>query len=504
MNLCGIMGLSLFGLLILVLGVVVPQLFPSIMSAQLEQKLVLSADSETIENFISPPVPIFMQFYFFNVTNVDEILNGSIAKLDQIGPFTYEEKRMKFDLLWEEHDKTVSYRQNKTFFFRPDLSNGFTEDTPITVVNPILLSLGAKTESLPSIVHGLFNIFTNRHDMSDPFITRKAGDLLYHGYDESVLQQLSLFTGDPVHATGKFGFFYPKNHSDDGVYRVYTGAEGLEYLQVIDEFKSEPTLSYWGTDSCNMINGTEGSQFPQPISPQRKLMMYSSDLCRSLYLTYEKTVYHGNLELYRYTLPREVLAQTRENDCYCTDEFTCRDSLVNLSPCKKGSPVVASTPHFYMGTNETINEVSGLNPNKEEHQTYLDVEPNTGVTFRAHKRIQISMPLKRYSSVPSLAKVREVILPILWLNESAVVPEDRANALHSKLTVPVIVVHYVCIAMVVVGACILLLALAFIVRMCKTPSKDISLKEMSKKELQKEAVNDYDKSEVYNHLFTKT
>ncbi|KAA0203800.1 hypothetical protein HAZT_HAZT000563 [Hyalella azteca] len=469
------------------------------MKKQLEKKLVLSEDSETIGNFISPPVPIFMQFYIFNVTNAPAVLEGEKAVLDQIGPFTYEEKRMKFDLFWELEDKTVEYQQNKTFFFRADMSNGLTEDTLLTVVNPVLISLGAKFSRLPSLTHGILQLLALRHDMS-PFITRKAGHLLYHGYDEPLLEQLSPLTRNPIHAMGKFGFFFPKNHSSDGIYRIHTGAQGLNTLQVIDEFQEEPMLPYWLTDVCNMINGTEGSQFPQPITEDKKLMMYSSDLCRSLYFKFEKKINHGDLVLNRYTLPYEVLAKSPENDCFCSDDFTCRDSMVNLSPCKDGSPVVASTPHFYMGTEETINDVVGLNPVKEEHETYLDIEPNTGVTFRAHKRLQINMPLKRYEALPDLQKVREVILPIMWLNESAVVPVERADALNAKLTVPLIVVRYVCIAMVAMGVIILLLALAFIVKMCKAPKNE---KEKVNEKLKKEAINDYDRSEVYKHLFTK-
>ena len=375
------------------------------MASQLDKKLILSEDSPTIGNFIAPPVPIFMQFYFFNVTNPEDVLYGDMPDLQQIGPYTYEETREKYDLIWEEGGETVTYKQNKTFFFRPDLSPGLSEDDMITTLNAPMVSLASKMDKsslLDFFSQSVMSVLMMRFELNI-FITKPAGELLFKGYEEPLLEELSYITGDPIHALGRFGFFFPKNDSNDGAYRIFTGASGLEKLQLIDEWREEPRLEFWSTDYCNMLNGTEGAQFPRPITEDTPVWMYSSDLCRSLYLKYEKTIDHGGLKLHRYVLPFEVLEQSPATDCYCTDDFTCRDSMVNLSPCKKGAPVVASTPHFYMGTNETINAVKGLNPNKEEHETYLDVEPNTGVTFRAHKRIQISMPLKRYSAVSSLS-----------------------------------------------------------------------------------------------------
>lgn len=41
----------------------------------------------------------------------------------------------------------------------------------------------------------------------------------------------------------------------------------------------------------------------------------------------------------------------------------------------QGAPIVVSFPHFYQADPKYINAVEGLNPNKEEHETYLDLQP---------------------------------------------------------------------------------------------------------------------------------
>lgn len=41
----------------------------------------------------------------------------------------------------------------------------------------------------------------------------------------------------------------------------------------------------------------------------------------------------------------------------------------------QGAPIVVSFPHFYQADPAYINAIDGLNPNKEEHETYLDLQP---------------------------------------------------------------------------------------------------------------------------------
>ena len=47
--------------------------------------------SEETKNWITPPVPLYASFTFFNVTNVDEVTKkGAKANLQQVGPFYYK------------------------------------------------------------------------------------------------------------------------------------------------------------------------------------------------------------------------------------------------------------------------------------------------------------------------------------------------------------------------------------------------------------------------------
>lgn len=53
------------------------------------QEIILVEGSRVFESWKTPPPPVFMEFFFFNVTNVEEFLKGAKPELKQIGPYTY-------------------------------------------------------------------------------------------------------------------------------------------------------------------------------------------------------------------------------------------------------------------------------------------------------------------------------------------------------------------------------------------------------------------------------
>ena len=56
----------------------------------LSQKLELTPGSEGYVFWHTMPVPIFIKFYFWNVTNADEVVNNkSRPILEQLGPYVY-------------------------------------------------------------------------------------------------------------------------------------------------------------------------------------------------------------------------------------------------------------------------------------------------------------------------------------------------------------------------------------------------------------------------------
>lgn len=92
---------------------------------------------------------------------------------------------------------------------------------------------------------------------------------------------------------------------------------------------------------------------------------------------------------------RRLICYLRSRSCfhdtfYTNHVFYLISRFINLFPCclysptlinpcwsrvPPGAPIVVSFPHFYQADPKYINAVDGLSPNKEDHETYLDLQP---------------------------------------------------------------------------------------------------------------------------------
>lgn len=465
--------------------------FPVIFNSIVDKMLVVREDSDTFEAFVTPPIPIYMQFWLFNVTNPEEIrFNGAKPVLQEVGPYTYEEVREKYAFNWTA-DGTVSYLQNKSYIFNEELSGERRESDLITSINVLMVIASHLFQGRHDVVSS--TIWSQLESSLDLFETHEAGEILFYGYElppfnfdfsgvgnlvpeldetagwhgtiSEILTAMGAKDVPEVLLENKLALLLGVNNTNDKVYEVKTGENGMGDFMHIQSWNGNSSLPYWvgnESDYCNMINGTDGSQFPPRLSRDSRLYIYTSELCRSLYLTYEKDLYHHGIPVYRFVPPPAVLEDPMinpDNLCYCyPDTDHCLGAgMLTLQPCL-GLPLVLSTPHFYQGDKKELEKLVGLNPSKAEHETTLDIEPRTGVAMYAAKKMQLNIPLKRYGNLPSFKNVPEVIFPILWANESAEVDEDTARVVRNAVFVPFVVVDAICGSLIAIGALLLVIS----------------------------------------------
>ncbi|KAL8592979.1 hypothetical protein ACOMHN_017909 [Nucella lapillus] len=449
------------GALLLVGGGVMIPVVDWFVRNKIEQTVVIANNSELWDVWSELPIPVYMQFYMFNLSNPNEVKEGHRPLVVQSGPYTYREKRLKYDIVFNDNG-TVTYRQRRTFFFMRNMSVGDDSDVFI-VPNPPVLAVVNSLQYSPKLLRVAINEALKLYK-EDIFMARPLKEVLW-GYTDPALKTLNkLFPG--WFYTDFVGYFINKNDTDDGLYTVFTGDKNIKYLGVIDRYNGSRYLPYWTTPWANMVNGTDGTIAP-PFMHAEHLPMFSSDICRAVFGAYQKDVKtRRDITLRRYVGPPEELGNVTgnpDNIGFCTPQTQCLPAgLLNISNCQIQDyfhiPVVVSFPHFYMADPSVVSSVGGMHPVPEEHETAVDVEPWTGLVLQAYKRLQINMYVTNVTDVSITGNVKSVFLPVFWLSESAVVDEKHADLLHNQLFVPMEITAVLEKVLMGVGAFLLLLA----------------------------------------------
>ena len=132
------------------------------------------------------------------------------------------------------------------------------------------------------------------------------------------------------------------------------------------------------TGECSKLHGSAGEIFP-PRQTRDSMNLFVPDMCRSIPFDYEKDVEVHGATGYRFTAGRRAVDNGTvfpENLCYAygSSEFV-PSGVMNISACRYGSPVFMSYPHFYLADEFYLNEIEGLAPNKDKHESFFTLDP---------------------------------------------------------------------------------------------------------------------------------
>ncbi|XP_078574978.1 scavenger receptor class B member 1-like [Branchiostoma floridae x Branchiostoma japonicum] len=145
---------AVVGVTCLVLGTLGLCLYNTLLYTFVTKMMVLQEGSFIFSFWKDIPIPIYMQFYLFDILNVEEVLKGGKPAVEQRGPYTYRELRNKTQLQFNADD-TVSYVNMKRYEFVPDMSVGRENDTITTLNIPAMVRAG-KTIPLLYCLHSCF------------------------------------------------------------------------------------------------------------------------------------------------------------------------------------------------------------------------------------------------------------------------------------------------------------------------------------------------------------
>ncbi|PIO72511.1 CD36 family protein, partial [Teladorsagia circumcincta] len=164
-----------------------------------------------------------------------------------------------------------------------------------------------------------------------PFIDVSVREALYDGYQDPLL--------------GK------QNNTDDGLYEVSTGLNDVFNIGKVFTFNNMSVMpeTVWDSADAREIRGTDGQLFSPLLEEGKELEIFAAGC-----------------------LPK---------------------GLLDIGRCLPGTPrIYISNPHFFGAAPEVISSIQGMKkPNEEDDQTYVDIEPISGVPIFARRVTQINV-----------------------------------------------------------------------------------------------------------------
>lgn len=451
-------GLLIFlGLTTATIGLMTYVFFPGLLESIIDRKLAVEEGSESYGFWKDNPVPIYIKFYFFNITNPMDVWdNISKPILEEVGPYTFREARHKVNITWNSND-TVSYRQVKRWYFQSDLTDGSLDDI-ITTLNVPMVAAASKAKHMNSdfVYFALNGMF----EMTDSvwFIRKPVRQLLFEGYNDTLVKLAQELFDLPY---DKFGWFYKRNNTDDGEFTMFTGEKDILHNGEINKWNGMSTVKDW-KPPCNMINGSAGDFFPPYSKPEGRLSMFVTDICRSLHFSYISSKEIRGLKAYRYWADNTELDNGKidhDNKCFCKYECLPPGAL-NVSSCKFDAPALVSYPHFLFADPSYSEGVIGLHPDPKKHEMYIDIEPRMGIPLGVAARMQINIVVERVEKLLRFSNITErKFYPVLWFSETADVDDSIAQQLRLVLYHLPVIADALSFFLVAVGSVFVLTAL---------------------------------------------
>lgn len=425
------------------MAITFPFFIDLIIKWEMADKLPIKNGSIAMKFWKKPPVPVSFNIYVFDIINPDEILAGTeVPAVIEKGPYVYTMHIEKTDIKWHDNG-TVEYIQPQTFVFNREASVGPDTDTFTTINIPYITVATVLQYEFPFIQKAVDAFFTSKGEGT--FMTKSVYDIWW-GYEDPVLEEaakvLHKFNISSPLLNGKFGFYMDRNNTGDGLYNVYSGADGnFDNYVMIDRWNGLRNLTIWKSDYANAIRGTDGSMQPPFIDTSKNLSIFDAYLHRSLKLVYNSTSSYRDIRTLRYYVPYSEFAAPSENPDnagFCTPDInSCIPSgAYNLSEATYFAPMYVSFPHFIGGDPYYQRQVKGLKPSQVLHQPFYDIHELTGVSMRAARRYQIVLRSQSYEYFTKFKTFPVAYLPILWIDGMAAIDPDTAALLKHLIQDP--------------------------------------------------------------------
>lgn len=381
-----------------------------------------------------PPLDVFLSVYVFNITNPVEFLSGKEKlKVQELGPYVYQEYLENHNVTFNDND-TMTYIPKRTIIYVPEKSVRNPAEDLITVPNIAYLGASSALHNAGFLVNYPLTQLATMIG-AKPILNMSVHEYLW-GYEDKLVSLASNIVPSFINFQ-KFGLLDRMYDEGENIVTINLRKndnmleEKGRYLS-IDKFNGSPGLSQWGyvntrdnetrkeNTACNTIQGaTEGIIFPSYMDKRAVFKVYRKAFCRALPIVFKKEVVTvQGLPGYLYVLKdgfADPPDQNPENECYCLNKKKClKKGLMDLTPCYYNIPAAVSLPHFLDADPTLLENIEGLEPNREKHDSYVILQPTLGVPIQGRSRVQTNLILQHTRYNPDITAFNNLTVPLMW------------------------------------------------------------------------------------------
>ncbi|KAL0266955.1 UNVERIFIED_CONTAM: hypothetical protein PYX00_009357 [Menopon gallinae] len=393
------------------------------------EQMQLKESSTAYNLWIHTPIPLYFEAYLFNWTNAKEFMKNKsvVPHFEEVGPFVFKEVHDRVNLTWNDN-KTLAYNQVRKWEFVPEKSVNLS--VKVTNLNVIAATIARFLKVFPKRLKPIINFELNL--LEDFVVTSPANNWLFEGMDDRLLTYLSIIA-KILHLQKnpfpeRFGWFYKRNMSAtyDGRFLVETGADDIYNVGIMDRWNGVAKTKYYDGE-CGMVNGTSGELFPPMKTAEDDIDIFVSDICSSIKLYRTGSSEVKGIKSYTYTGDKGTLDNGQlfsRNKCFCGEECAPTGAR-DASRCRV-APLLFSFPHFYLADDSYRKSISGMNPNKTEHEFFIELDPVTGIPTNIKAQFQVNTLIEPISWLSMFKDLPKLYIPMFWFRERATITTDLA------------------------------------------------------------------------------
>eukprot|EP00891_Asterochloris_glomerata_P007205 jgi/Astpho2/7205/fgenesh1_pg.00113_%23_40_t len=405
---------------LLLTALLVPRKINQVVETGLREQTIWKADSPAdvhehyLRNDRPGDPPLYVHFYVFNITNVEEVQAGAKPALQQLGPYTYTKHSRKLDARFDVAGRV--HFKPYTFYTGPvhELTIGSLADVVYTANIPLLGILAnadprGDHHFLQTAIKAATEVL-DRNDTTGLFMRRTVEELLW-GYEDPLLAKLSWVKPNLPTSFRLIQNATSAAEALEGTSTVInTGSANISAVMDTEVWHNLTVITSWRPPFVEAVRGTDATQFRPGLGAGDRVQVWAEDLYRSVtFVVNETTTDLNGVKLQR-------LMPDPANGNPDANYFQRIQGLMNItsptaggkeasllhaqgvpaSNCpggrggQQGPHLFLSQAHFCGADSQLAENVSGLSCNISKHVTYLDVEPLSGITFRAAKRLMLS------------------------------------------------------------------------------------------------------------------